>query len=131
MSSLPAHLYKSLEEKIPEGDVTDQVFQIIEGIEWGSPPPLKDLPGLKDLLIPQELFAEFELSTGHCMFQTNGTSKGIIKQARVIKYTAEELQFVVVDAGDNGFPGELVAITIPDTKMNVYNIIGNLLCKRK
>ena len=130
MSSLPAHFYRPLEEKIPEGNVIDQATAFLESNDF-SINSFKDIPSIKDILIPQVLFTDFELSTNDCMFQTNGTSKGVIKAGKVIFFSPDDLQFIVVDAKDSGFPGDLVIVNVPGSKMNEYNIVGNILGKRR
>jgi hypothetical protein len=106
LANLPAHLYKPLEEKIPEGNTITQSVSFLEEHDF-DPKIFKDIPAIKDILVPQALFPDFELSTDDCLFQTNGTSKGVVKHARVIFFSPDDLDnnscFFVVENNGSKF----------------------------
>jgi len=126
--SLPAALYKTVEEKIPQGCLTDDVDKILSIKDDAVWVKFGKLPSIKNLLIPEEVFADFGLTVSPCSHQST-SSKGVIKQAKAICFDDRGLTFCAVD-GKDGIDAIRIKVITTD-KLHEYNIVGNILVKAK
>lgn len=116
---------KELYEKIPDGDHTEEAEKIIEK---GLIMNFDNIPSLKDLQIPQELFPDLNLTVTDCENQINSVSLGVVKKAKVIMFNKELLTIVVVNSKEY-LKQEFAKITMYEPHKR-YGLIGNIM-KRK
>lgn len=127
MTGIPATLYRTLEEKIPTGNVLNEAETILqENISICD--KYEKLPSIKNIMIPEDLFTDFGLTVNKCCNQTP-SSKGMVKHAKVATFNGKGLTFFVVDA-KNDIPQLLLKGITPE-KLNEYNMVGNILVKSK
>jgi len=117
---------KELSEKIPEGDCVKEARDILVQNDYADM-CFDILPSLKDLQIPQALFKDLDLTVRDCKQQVLTLSLGIIKKAKVITFSEDNILSFVVNEGD--YPGKLRIVNILDN-IGDFGVIGNILKKK-
>jgi hypothetical protein len=106
----PSH-YKPLSAKIPLGDLS---------FNLDGEKSFDKVPSLKDILLSQEVFLDFEIKIKDCKYQIN-TSKGKMQKAKVVSFDGKYFSFV-------SFNYTCFIIT-KAVKASDYCLLGNILYK--
>lgn len=113
MTNILSSHYKPLSAKITPGNFS---------FDLDGEKSFDNIPSLKDILLSQEVFSDFEIKINDCKYQVN-TSKGKIQKAKVVSFDGEYFSFVSFDEG--------CFIIRKTAKASDYCLLGNILYKAR